>query len=69
VVANIIDGVLIRLQEDLRRALAPHGHLILTGILEERDASFRERFSFAGFDLIERAQNGEWVGYLLRARC
>ncbi len=68
VVANIIDGVLIQLQESLRRAVNPGGHLLLTGILDERDAQFRERFSFEGFQLLRRETNGEWVGYLLQRK-
>lgn len=66
VIANIIDGVLVKLQSDLKRCLKPGGHLLLTGILDERDANFRERFSFDGFELIQRSQNNEWIGYLLK---
>jgi len=66
VIANIIDGVLVQLQNHLKRCLAPSGFLILTGILEDRDPGFRERFDFAGFKLIERQQKSEWIGYLLQ---
>jgi ribosomal protein L11 methyltransferase len=66
VVANIIDGVLVKLQVDLKIRVASGGHLLLTGILQEREALFREEFSFAEFDIVERRQLGEWVGYLLK---
>ena len=40
VVANIIDGVLINIQQDLKRLCRPGGYMVLTGILEEREAGF-----------------------------
>lgn len=65
VVANIIDGVLVKIQEYLHRAVAPGGLLLLTGILAERENIFRHEFSFSDYKIIERRQMGEWVGYLL----
>jgi len=66
VVANIIDGVLVRLQNELKVRVTKGGYLLLTGILDERESLFLQEFSFAGFSLIERASLGEWVGFLLR---
>lgn len=64
VVANIIDGVLIRLQKDLLRVLKPSGHLFLTGILQERDNLFFEKFiEYNPLKVIKRIQKDEWVGY------
>ena len=65
VVANIIDGVLIKLRKDLIRVLKPQGHLFLTGILQERDNIFFERFIEASPEIkvIKRIQKDEWVGY------
>ncbi len=64
VVANIIDGVLIRLQKDLLRVLKPDGHLFLTGILQERDNLFFEKFIEKNpLKVIKRIQKDEWVGY------
>ncbi len=64
VVANIIDGVLIRLQKDLLRVLKPSGHLFLTGILQERDNLFFEKFIEQNpLKVIKRIQKDEWVGY------
>jgi len=68
VVANIIDGVLVKLQADLKRCVCAGGFLIMTGILEERESLFREEFSFAGFKEVERRQLGEWVGILLQKK-
>jgi ribosomal protein L11 methyltransferase len=64
VVANIIDGVLINIKKDLLRVLKPGGHILLTGILEERDNHFFEKF-FEGTNLevVRRLEKDEWVGY------
>jgi ribosomal protein L11 methyltransferase len=66
VVANIIDGVLIMLQADLKKRVNKNGYLLLTGILNEREKTFRAEFLFDGFKLIERRELGEWVGFLLQ---
>ena len=65
VVANIIDGVLIKLRKDLIRTVKENGHLFLTGILQERDNLFFEKFIEASPELkvIKRIQKEEWVGY------
>ena len=64
VVANIIDGVLIRLQKDLLRVLKPNGHLFLTGILQERDNHFFDKMIENNpLKVIKRIEKEEWVGY------
>ena len=64
VVANIIDGVLIRLQKDLLRVLKPNGYLFLTGILQERDNLFFDKMIDNNpLKVIKRIEKDEWVGY------
>lgn len=64
VVANIIDGVLIKLQKELLRATKSGGYLFLTGILQERDNLFFEKFIEKNpLKVIKRIQKDEWVGY------
>lgn len=69
VVANIIDGVLLNLKNDLCRVLKSEGYMILTGVLEERENSFIDQF-LEDTDLkIElRLAKDEWVGYLLSTK-
>lgn len=68
VVANIIDGVLLNIKEDLLKCLKPSGHLILSGILDSRWPQFKQEFVEAsGLKLLECKQKGEWVGVLLHA--
>ncbi len=66
VVANIIDGILIRLKENLIRKMNPQGKLILSGIILENDQEFKEEFlKGTQLKIEKRLQKGEWVGYLL----
>lgn len=69
VIANIIDGVLLKLKGDLCRIMKHNGYLILTGVLEERENSFIDDFlrdTDLKIDL--RLSKEEWVGYLISAR-
>jgi ribosomal protein L11 methyltransferase len=71
VVANIIDGVLIRISADLKARVKPGGRLLLTGVLQERAAEFLPEFfgvERESFELVHEAQRGEWMGYLLERR-
>lgn len=69
VLANIIDGVLVRLQSELVGCLNSGGTLILTGILCERESDFNLKFQAKNeLDFVERIQKGEWVGYVYKKR-
>lgn len=69
VVANIIDGVLLRLKGDLCRVMKHNGYLILTGILEEREGGFIDDFlEDTDLKIDLRLAKDEWVGFLLSAR-
>jgi ribosomal protein L11 methyltransferase len=57
VVSNIEADVLIELEKPLRQHLAHGGRMILSGILETREADVRQKLGKP----IERAQLGEWV--------
>lgn len=66
VMANIIDGVLINLREDLLRVLKPGGQLFVTGILVERETLFFEKFiEEAKLKVVRRLEKDEWVGFWL----
>ncbi len=66
VIANIIDGVLLNLKDDLERVTKTPGFLILTGILEERESSFLDQFlSQTSLKIEMRLAKEEWVGFLL----
>lgn len=63
VVANIIDGVLVRIQESLKARVEPGGWLVVSGIITEREDDF-----LSGFHLpwAKRVQKGDWLLYAAR---
>jgi ribosomal protein L11 methyltransferase len=66
VIANIIDGVLIRLRADLDRCLKKDGQIILSGILVEREEKFVCEFiQTSQRPVLNRVTKDEWVAYLL----
>jgi len=70
VVANIIDGVLIKIKNELLRVLKPGGQIFLTGILTERDNDFFADFieTTSSLKVVRRIEKDEWVGYWLRSQ-
>lgn len=67
VIANIIDGVLLRLRRDLLRVTRPGGQLLVTGILAERDDEFFQEFvETSKLKVIRRLSKDEWTGYWLQ---
>ncbi|MCX7979274.1 MAG: 50S ribosomal protein L11 methyltransferase [Bdellovibrionaceae bacterium] len=69
VVANIIDGVLIKIKAELLRVLKTGGDLFVTGILHERDeVFFREFIESSNLKVQQRLEKDEWVGYWLRVK-
>lgn len=65
VVANIIDGVLLLLQSDLKRLVAPGGALILSGIIDERLDSFKSKWKDDDLERLRHEKQNEWNGFLL----
>ncbi len=66
VIANIIDGVLLKLKDDLIRAMKPKSHIIVTGILEERENLFIDEFlKNTNLKIERRLAKEEWVGFWL----
>lgn len=67
VVANIIDGVLVRLRDELIAKIASGGWLIVSGIIEEREGDFLSGFILPqGKKWSRRAQKGDWVLYAVQ---
>lgn len=66
VVANILAPILIRLMEaGLGTLVAPAGRLILSGILEEKEADIRAAAASHQLEILERRQIGDWVAFTL----
>ena len=66
VVANIIDGVLMDLRDDLNRVLKPGKRMILSGVLMDRESEFYDTFTRqTGLRLIKKISEGEWSAAIL----
>ena len=67
VIANIISSVLYFLSDDLKRLTSKW--LILSGVLESEAPVFLQRMGLTEeFELIEKTNENEWSGYLLKRR-
>jgi ribosomal protein L11 methyltransferase len=63
VAANILSHILIELlDEGLSGLVTPDGALILSGILEEKEAALQAALKDHGLAVIKRAQMDDWVG-------
>lgn len=61
IVANVFARIIIRLSEDLRKALRPNGKLILAGFTIEYEEELNEALGALGFEVIDRLQTGDWI--------
>jgi ribosomal protein L11 methyltransferase len=59
--ANILKSPLIALAPELTNRLAPGGHVILSGLLNEQAEEVIEVYIRAGNSLIERQEIGDWT--------
>ncbi len=65
VMANIIDGILVNIQEPLKNCLTPRGLLLVTGILAERENWFQNNFKLPSrYQWQKRWQLNEWVALI-----
>lgn len=62
VFANLTGGVLTRFARELAAVAAPGGTLITSGVTLDEDATVTAALTGAGFDLIQRETEREWVG-------
>ncbi len=66
VLGNILAHILIAISEDLRARVSSGGVLLLSGIIEEKDAAVRDAFGGEGWTLEETRQDGEWIAHAWR---
>jgi ribosomal protein L11 methyltransferase len=66
ILANIVAAVLIRLAAAFAQASRPGGLLIASGIIQERAAEVCAALEQAGYRLLERLDESEWVTLLLK---
>ena len=66
VVANIIARVLVELAEQIVSAVAPDGWLVLSGIIDSKEANVIEQYQASGFEMTDRLQIEDWIGQIWR---
>lgn len=66
VFANILKGPLIDLAVPMARHVAPTGHVILSGILNDQAEAVIDAYATAGFTLCDRRIIGDWTTLTLR---
>lgn len=64
VVANIIARVLVDLAPALARSVRPGGRLILSGIIESKEASVEAAFAGQGMERLRREVMDDWVAHV-----
>lgn len=64
VVANLTGGLLSLAAATLQRLVSPTGRLILSGLLQEEEATVRA--AYASFRVRDRVQEDEWIGLVLQ---
>ena len=62
--ANIIAEVIIELAEALATSLAPNGHLIVSGIIHDREKAVRTALSDVGLKIVDELTEGDWLTLL-----
>jgi len=66
---NILPHVIMALlDQGLSGYLAPGGHMILAGIIEEREAELCATLAERGFSVVRRLSQGDWVSLVIRLR-
>ncbi|MBL7544901.1 MAG: 50S ribosomal protein L11 methyltransferase [Bdellovibrionaceae bacterium] len=64
VVANIIDGVLLKIKSSLVKCMKAQGAMILTGILKEHESEFLTDFiEDKNLKIEMRLEKDDWIGY------
>ena len=64
--ANILKGPLVELAPAMAAHLAPSGHVILSGLLNEQAEAVIAAYTEAGLALVDRRVIGEWTTLTLR---
>lgn len=66
VIANIETDILIEILPDLKKILKENGHLILSGILAEKESFMNEAIKQNNLTILNRKQKNDWISLLLR---
>lgn len=65
ITANIVADIIRRMAPDVGNFLAPHGTLIVSGVIDEREDEIREVFEELGYRILETAHEKGWCAMAL----
>jgi len=64
---NIIADVILEISRDIKKYVKSGTHIILSGIIKDRKAEVKNKYTDLGFILIEELNMGEWEAMVFRA--
>ncbi len=64
VVANIIARVLIEIADQIAPAVSLQGRLVLSGIIDSKEAGVVDIYRSRGFEMVDRLQIEDWIGQI-----
>lgn len=67
-IANILAAPLLAMAPDIKKAMRPSGHLILSGLLRTQSRAIEARYHGQGFTLKKRLPLDEWMTLILQYR-
>ena len=66
ITANILPDVLIPLLGMISPFLADGGHLVLSGIIQNKSQEMVDAIGQNGFSIVEAMEDGEWIGFIVQ---
>lgn len=66
VVANILAEIILLFVDDVYNVLEVGGHYVASGIIQSKEAAVESAFAGAGFTIVEKRYEGEWVAIVAR---
>lgn len=68
VMANILHNVLDEIMEDLKRITKEDGHIILSGILDEKAPIVVNAINRCNLRIVQELHQEQWVGFIVKRR-
>lgn len=65
IVANILADIIIKMLPDAKKLLTKNGHLILSGIILDKEEAVSTALAENNFEVVEKLQQGDWVALIV----
>lgn len=66
VVANILAEIIVRMLPDVPRVLKDGGHLIVSGVIDEKETFVSTEMEKRGLQIVESVRDGDWVAIVAK---